>query len=64
MGSERSFYPRSFLLEDGANKKPDSYLYNDAYRATLGFKCYFTLDNVNYLKNSFTNRIQYSSIAI
>ena len=25
---------------------PDSYLYNDAYRATLGYKCYFTLDEL------------------
>ena len=64
MGSERSFYPRSSLMEAGENKRPDSYLYNDAYRATLGYKCYFTLDNVNYLKDNFSNRIQYSSIAI
>ena len=64
MGSERSFYPRSSLLEAGENKRPDSYLYNDAYRATLGFKCYFTLDDVNYIKNKFSNRIQYSAISI
>lgn len=43
MGSPRSFYPRSSLLQRGENKMPDSYLYNDAYRASLGFKCYFTL---------------------
>jgi len=43
MGNPRSFYPRSGLLHKGANKMPDSYLYNDAYRASLGFKCYFTL---------------------
>lgn len=64
MGSPRSFYPRSSILYLGANKMPDSYLYNDAYRATLGFKCYFTLNDVNYIKDTFSNRIQYSSIAI
>lgn len=64
MGSERSFYPKSSLKEAGENKKPDSYLYNDAYRATLGFKCYFTLNDVNYLKDTFSNRIQYSAISI
>ena len=64
MGSPRSFYPKSSLLYRGANKLPDSYLYNDAYRATLGFKCYVTLEDINYLKNTFHNRIQYSAIAI
>ena len=64
MGSPRSFYPRSGLLYKGANKMPDSYLYNDAYRATLGYKCYFTLQDINYIKNTFSNRIQYSAIAI
>ena len=64
MGSPRSFYPRSKLLQRGENKLPDSYLYNDAYRASLGFKCYFTLQDVNYIKDTFSNRIQYSAIAI
>lgn len=64
MGSPRSFYPRSNLLYRGENKIPDSYLYNDAYRATLGYKCYFTINDVNYLKNVFSNRIQYSAISI
>ena len=64
MGSPRSFYPKSNLLYRGENKIPDSYLYNDAYRATLGYKCYFTLNDVNYLKNVFSNRIQYSAISI
>jgi len=57
MGAPRSFYPRSNLLERGANKMPDSYLYNDAYRASLGYKCYFTLQDVNYVKDTFSNRI-------
>jgi len=43
MGAPRSFFPRSYLLENGANKLPDSCLYNDANRASLGYKCYFTL---------------------
>ena len=64
MGAPRSFYPRSSLLHRGENKMPDSYLYNDAYRASLGFKCYFALQDMNYIKNAFSNRIQYSSIAI
>ena len=64
MGSPRSFFPRSTLLQRGANKMPDSYLYNDAYRASLGFKCYFTLQDINYIKDTFSNRIQYSAIAI
>ena len=64
MGSPRSFYPRSQLLYRGENKMPDSYLYNDAYRATLGYKCYFALNDINYLKDSFSNRIQYSAISI
>jgi hypothetical protein len=57
MGSSRSFYPRSYLLQRGENKMPDSYLYNDAYRATLGFKCYFALHDINYIKDTFSNRI-------
>ena len=64
MGSPRSFYPRSHLLQRGENKMPDSYLYNDAYRASLGFKCYFALQDINYIKDTFSNRIQYSAIAI
>ena len=64
MGSARSFYPRSQLLQRGENKLPDSVLYNDAYRASLGFKCYFALQDVNYIKDTFSNRIQYSAIAI
>jgi len=48
----------------GNYKMPDSYLYNDAYRASLGYKCYFSLQDTNYVKNSFSNRIQYSAIAI
>jgi len=64
MGAPRSFYPKSSLLEKGENKMPDSYLYNDAYRATLGYKCYFKLLDINYIKDSFLNRIQYSAISI
>ena len=64
MGSPRSFYPRNQLFERGENKIPDSYLYNDAYRASLGYKCYFTLQDVNYIKDTFSNRIQYSAISI
>jgi hypothetical protein len=45
------------MMWRGANKMPDSYLYNDAYRASLGFKCYFTLKDINYVKNTFSNRI-------
>ena len=64
MGAPRSFYPKSQLLFRGENKMPDSCLYNDAYRASLGFKCYFTLQNINYIKDTFSNRIQYSAISI
>ena len=64
MGASRSFYPKSGLLARGENKLPDSALYNDAYRASLGFKCYFTLQDINYIKNTFSNRIQYSAMAI
>ena len=64
MGSSRSFYPRSYLLQRGENKIPDSALFNDAYRASLGFKCYFALQDINYIKDTFSNRIQYSAVAI
>jgi hypothetical protein len=57
MGNPRSFYPRSKLKEKGENKMPDSYLYNDAFRASLGHKCYYTIEDTNYLKNTFSNRI-------
>ena len=64
MGSPRSFYPHTLEPWRGTYKMPDSYLYNDAFRASLGYKCYYDLQNINYLKNTFSNRIQYSSIAI
>ena len=64
MGSPRSYYPRNQVMWQGANKMPDSYLYNDAYRASLGFKCYFAIHDINYIKDTFSNRIQYSAIAI
>ena len=64
MGSPRSFYPRKQSMWLGNYKMPDSYLYNDAYRASLGYKRYFSLQDTNYVKNSFSNRIQYSAIAI
>jgi len=43
MGAPRSYYPRSTIMWSGINKMPDSYVFNDAYRVSLGFKCYFTL---------------------
>jgi hypothetical protein len=52
------------MMWRGEHKLPDSYLYNDAYRATLGYKCYFTMQDVNYIKDTFSNRIQYSAMAI
>lgn len=64
MGAPRSFYPKSQLFAKGENKLPESYLYNDAYRTTVGYKCYYALQDVNYIKNNFSNRIQYSAIAI
>lgn len=64
MGTPRSYYPRNQLMWRGENKLPDSYLYNDAYRASLGFKCYFAFNNINYIKDTFSNRIQYSAMAI
>ena len=64
MGAPRSYFPHSRLLFRGENKMPDSYLYNDAYRATLGYKCYFALHDINYIKDSFSNRIQYSAMSI
>ena len=64
MGSPRTFYPRKQQMWLGNYKMPDSYLYNDAYRANLGYKCYFTLQDVNYIKNTFSNRIQYSAMTI
>ncbi len=64
MGQPRSFYPRNLVMWRGENKMPDSYLYNDAYRASLGYKCYFALVDVNYIKDTFSNRIQYSAISI
>jgi hypothetical protein len=57
MGSPRIYYPRVSKPWLGVYKMPDSYLYNDAFRALLGPKCYFTLDNLNYIKNRFSNRI-------
>ena len=64
MGFPRTYYPISQLAWRGNNKLPDSYLYNDAFRSSLGYKCYFTLQDINYIKNTFSNRIQYSAIAI
>ena len=64
MGSPRTFYPRRQSMWLGNYKMPDSYLYNDAYRAHLGYKCYFTIQDTNYVKNTFSNRIQYSAMAI
>ena len=64
MGAPRSYYPRRQMMWRGEHKLPDSYLYNDAYRATLGYKCYFTMQDVNYIKDTFSNRIQYSAMAI
>ena len=64
MNTPRSYYPRSQVMWRGENKMPDSYLFNDAYRASLGFKCYFTLHDINYIKDTFSNRIQYSAISV
>jgi len=38
MGSPRTYVPRVSKPWLGTYKMPDSYLYNDAFRATLGFK--------------------------
>lgn len=64
MGSPRTYYPRISQPQLGMYKMPDSYLYNDAFRATVGYKTYFSIEEPNYLKNVFSNRIQYSEISI
>ena len=64
MGAPRSYYPKNTLMWHGENKLPDSYVFNDAYRTSLGFKCYYTLSDINYIKDTFSNRIQYSAISI
>ena len=55
------------LFKSAFDKKfwsPNSTLFNDAYRATLGFKHYFALQDINYIKDTFSNRIQYSAISV
>ena len=64
MGSPRSYYPKAKIGWKGENKTPDSYVFNDAYRTSLGFKCYYPLQDMNYIKNNFSNRIQYSAVSI
>lgn len=64
MGAPRSYYPKNTLMWHGENKLPDSYVFNDAYRTSLGFKCYYTLSDINYIKDTFSNRIQYSAVSI
>ena len=64
MGSPRSYYPKTKIGWKGENKTPDSYVFNDAYRTSLGFKCYYPLQDMNYIKDNFSNRIQYSAVSI
>lgn len=64
MGSPRTFYPYSQLLEKGANKIPESSITNDGFRSTVGERWYELLPEVPYYKNTFENRVLYSEIAI
>ena len=64
MGSPRSFYPYSQLLDLGENKIPESTVYNDGFRSTVSERWHEKLPDVPYYKNSFENRILYSEIAI
>jgi hypothetical protein len=43
MGSPRTYFPKTKMGWKGENKMPDSYVFNDAYRTSLGYKCYYTL---------------------
>ena len=64
MGSPRTYFPKAKIGWKGENKLPDSYVFNDAYRTSLGYKCYYPLQDINYIKDCFSNRIQYSAVAI
>ena len=64
MGSPRTYFPKTKMGWKGENKMPDSYVFNDAYRTSLGYKCYYTLQDINYIKDCFSNRIQYSAVAV
>lgn len=64
MGSPRTYFPKTKMGWKGENKMPDSYVFNDAYRTSLGYKCYYALQDINYIKDCFSNRIQYSAVAI
>lgn len=60
MGRARGFYPLQQASADGGYKLADSYVFNDGFSSTVGFKTYNTLPDMAYVKNEFENRIIYS----
>ena len=64
MGTPRSFYPLSKILNSGENKVAESTATNDGFRSTLSERWYMKLPDVPYYKNYFENRILYSEISI
>ena len=62
-GLSRSFYPLAKPSTAGANKIPESQSMNDGFNATVGQKYYFAIPDVQYVKNTYRNRVYYSDIS-
>ncbi len=63
-GNTRAFYPYRNYDCSGNNKIPESQFINEGFSQTLGVLKTFAYISVPYLKNTFTNRIYYSNIAV
>jgi len=64
MGRARGFYPLQQASADGGYKIANSYVFNDGFNSTLGWKYYTTLPDASYVKDEFNNRIMYSDINV
>ena len=62
-GQSRSFYPLSSPDMSASSKIPESETMNDGFNTTVGDKQYFTIEDSQYIKNSFNNRIYYSNVS-
>jgi len=63
-GNPRGFFPLNKMSIEGTAKLPDSNIINAANTITLSNKYNFIIPDVPYIKNKFSNRIQYSDISI
>ena len=63
-GHPRTFYPYTEMLADGTYKIPEALTSNQGFKTSLSSRYNLQLPDVPYIKDEYSNRIQYSDIHV